>query len=521
MDERIQINGGRGITMVTGLILVVMATSKYRSLHTSVYDLGVFFSNLYQISILGIWKGIFVGHVQPFLLIWAFIYGVFPVEFAPYILLSLQSLMLVLPGFWLARQYGILGVLALVLYFPIWYNALFDFHTDHLVVPLLFWFFLLVEKKQYRLAAVPALTLALVKEPYALQTVACGIFLLICKKEYRTGTLIALAGIVYFLLCTKVLIPYFSLGGGSEVLGTSAYSWLGSGIFEMMHHVLTSPFAVLKEILWSREKLYYLIAVFGSFGFLPLFRPGYLIVALPIFAISLLAAENYFGIRHHYTAGLVAPMVIAFLKGKDHFLAFAEKYRVGREGWIGVIALGMVFANIWFSPSPISRNFWLGPDSPRHSWEYHYSVYFETERDRMIKSSLENFIPKDAPLVVSSQNTLNWARLFNRRNYYAFPQTVFEPNPEADWKEFSYADFLDFPFGGPPGFIKRFVTSDRVILDLKRPWFIGDRACPWVHGQCNDKELRDKFQGFVEQAIKTHRILFEKDGFYILDRPQN
>ncbi|PIQ96155.1 MAG: hypothetical protein COV67_11075, partial [Nitrospinae bacterium CG11_big_fil_rev_8_21_14_0_20_56_8] len=257
MDERIQINGGRGITMVTGLILVVMATSKYRSLHTSVYDLGVFFSNLYQISILGIWKGIFVGHVQPFLLIWAFIYGVFPVEFAPYILLSLQSLMLVLPGFWLARQYGILGVLALVLYFPIWYNALFDFHTDHLVVPLLFWFFLLVEKKQYRLAAVPALTLALVKEPYALQTVACGIFLLICKKEYRTGTLIALAGIVYFLLCTKVLIPYFSLGGGSEVLGTSAYSWLGSGIFEMMHHVLTSPFAVLKEILWSREKLYY------------------------------------------------------------------------------------------------------------------------------------------------------------------------------------------------------------------------------------------------------------------------
>ena len=36
--------------------------------------------------------------------------------------------------------------IAFILYFPLWYNGLFDFHIDHLAVPFIFGF-LMMEKK--------------------------------------------------------------------------------------------------------------------------------------------------------------------------------------------------------------------------------------------------------------------------------------------------------------------------------------------------------------------------------------
>ena len=57
------------------------------------------------------------------------------------------GLFLVLPVIGLYRHFGIIPALAFSFYFPLWYNALFDFHIDHLAIPILFGFFFLNEKE--------------------------------------------------------------------------------------------------------------------------------------------------------------------------------------------------------------------------------------------------------------------------------------------------------------------------------------------------------------------------------------
>jgi hypothetical protein len=47
------------------------------------------------------------------------------------------------------------------------------------------------------------------------------------------------------------------------------------------------------------------------------------------------------------------------------------------------------------------------------------------------------------------------------------------------------------------------------MLDLKKPWFINDRGCI-------TKEEKKEFFNLFSKAKKYYKIMFKKDGFYIL-----
>ena len=120
-------------------IFSVMSVLKYHNLNSTYFDFGVFLNNCYMVS-LGHWQRIFVSHVQPFSFIFSLPYQLSPSLF-PVFLLAIQSALLALPIIGLNKHYGLIPALAFLLYFPIWYIALFDFHIDHLAIPLLFAFF--------------------------------------------------------------------------------------------------------------------------------------------------------------------------------------------------------------------------------------------------------------------------------------------------------------------------------------------------------------------------------------------
>ena len=202
-------------------VRAALSTAKYGTLHSTYYDLGIFFNHFSNFFSGQFWR-IFTGHVQPSIAVWSIVYEILPEGWGPIGVLLLQAGVLAWPIAPLYRHYGIIPALAYGLFFPVWYNALFDFHTDHLAVALLFGFFFLVKSGRIHAAVLPALLLSLVKEPFALQTAACGLFLLLSGKHKGAGVFLIAAGLLYFVFATQYIWPYFTIGprGGG---GLTAY----------------------------------------------------------------------------------------------------------------------------------------------------------------------------------------------------------------------------------------------------------------------------------------------------------
>ena len=159
-------------------LLSFMAIQKYVALHSATMDLGVFIHHMFNISVYSDWKRNFFGHIQPLVSPYSLLYLLWSSKYFPYAILVSQALFLVLPSYWLRQCYGKTVAIAYLLYFPLWFNVLNDFHMDHLAVPLMVGFFLFVHKGRHGWAAFAVIVLALVKEPYALQTVARTVLIL-------------------------------------------------------------------------------------------------------------------------------------------------------------------------------------------------------------------------------------------------------------------------------------------------------------------------------------------------------
>ncbi len=490
-----------------------MACLKYASLHTSIADMGFFMHHFYRMA-QGEWWYLFNVHAQPFMVFYAYLYRLFPLDWVPYLLLILQSGALLLPIVWLYRNYGGLCALAYGLYFPVWYNALFDFHMDHLAVPLLFAFFFLEKKGKLSGALACALALALVKEPFALQTAACGIYLVLIKKKWREGSILFIAGLAYFYLATHFLIPTFTTGvkGG---LDSSAFSWMGNSLSEILIYLVTHPFHALWAIVSEPGKLKFLLYIFIPLGFLSLLRPGILILALPLAAISLLSSDpNYYGWKYHYTAGLVAPVILAFSEALPKAVSIWSRLKFRKSVLYGILIVCMVGFHIWKAPSPVSQKFWTSK-----GWSYHFTAYQPTKRDGLIKMALKANIPAEATTAISVQNTVNWNHLTDRKNFFRFPQGIENPHSVLGSSGQSLLSFVGGIFTGntqSPTF--ELVWAEFVVIDLTRKWFIWENSCSWAHGKCSNPEKEQAIIDWIEKTKVYYNIIFQYDRFFIFQR---
>jgi uncharacterized membrane protein len=190
-------------------ILSGMAVLKYLSLHSTIADLGFFLNNFFNYSS-GAWWRVWQGHIQPLIPVWSLLYLGLPGEVVPVVLILFQACLLAAPVYFLCLYYGWLPGVAYVLYFPLWFNALFDFHFDHLAVPLLFAFFFFEQRGKIHLSVISALALLLVKEPFALQTVACGLYLILFSRKFLFGSILIAVGIFWFYVSVNMVLPGFS-----------------------------------------------------------------------------------------------------------------------------------------------------------------------------------------------------------------------------------------------------------------------------------------------------------------------
>ena len=127
------------------------------------------------------------------------------------------------------------------------------------------------------------------------------------KRGLILGVSLALFSVVYLLLVTRVVIPWFR--NGEEVHYARYFAKFGDSLGQIVLSMLTKPRLVFDEFV-TMTSANYLLALFVPLAFLPFLSPGRLLVAAPILGLLCLneiVKSDPFP-RHHFQ-GPVLPIL--------------------------------------------------------------------------------------------------------------------------------------------------------------------------------------------------------------------
>ncbi len=179
---------------------------------------------------------------------------------------------------------------AYLLYFPLHWTMISDFHSVTLATSIILWAFYFAETRRFSASFACIFLAWLTKENVPLVTACMGLYFM-WKKERRFGGALFLMSAMWFLLVYKGIMPYFR--GGTH---------FAEGYYTL--NIVDNFFRFFRL-----ETLVYVFTLLKSFLFLPLLAPQILLIALPEWLIVLLSSnENMRVVSYHYTA-LLTPFV--------------------------------------------------------------------------------------------------------------------------------------------------------------------------------------------------------------------
>jgi uncharacterized membrane protein len=329
---------------------------------------------------------------------------------SPELLLVAQSVLVALgalPVFWLARKHlasdraAVGFALAYLLYPATQWLTLNEFHPVALATPLLLFAFWYLDEDRLVPFALFASLAALTKEEIALVVAGFGLWYALARRRRAAGGVIAACGVAVSLIAVLVVIPHFN-DNGTEF--ASRYDNVPAEAFEgdTVRYIFHLGFPLL-----------------GLFVLAPLA----LVAALPEFLLNVFSeTETQTSIHFHYTAGLIAPLVIASVLGAK---------RVRRLSVAVLVVAACLIANWKLGAVPLWGYVPGGED-------FEHSAATVTHHDRVAERALR-LIPGRA--VVSASNSLG-AHLSERRRVLSVPKFSDASWVAVDETRPSYADRL-------------------------------------------------------------------------------
>ena len=131
---------------------------------------------------------------------------------------------------------GLLVALAYLLYAPLHFVALSDFHEISLAVPLLMAAGAALLERRLRLSLVCLALAILAKEEVILIVFGFGLYIYFVMRRRRAGAAVTIAAVLIGILVFKVLIP--APNGGSSYTFFNRYTVLGTSPGEMLRTLL-------------------------------------------------------------------------------------------------------------------------------------------------------------------------------------------------------------------------------------------------------------------------------------------
>jgi len=324
------------IFTIFSIIFSLISIVNHYLFRTSALDMGVFNHALYNYShfnlsyfTLGLTDqeiGViecFGDHFSPFILLLTPFYYLF----GTYSLLIVQ-IAFVLLGAWGIYKYASsvlesqsVVVLIVVQFFSIWgiYSALsFDFHMNVIAAMLVPWLFYFYRKQNLQMLILIFLLMLFARENISIWLVfiLAGMWIdndfhRIKVSKYLFPILITFA-VLYFVVVIKYVmpafVPYKSVGQ------LSRYLYLGENLSQVFYSIITQPkqtfsllfFSPLPEAVYQNIKIELHLMVLLSGGFLFIYRPGFLVMLIPIYLQKLLSTDyGMWGINYHYSIEFV------------------------------------------------------------------------------------------------------------------------------------------------------------------------------------------------------------------------
>jgi uncharacterized membrane protein len=422
---------------IFAFVTFVMSSVRYAGLHTTFYDLGVFEHFAYRflqgdLSVLtAAWsEPIPYTHVQPIFIVHALAYGVLP---SPLTLVALQSLTLALTFPLLERIAAklaprpaphLLPTLLLVSG-PMWFQALFDFHTDHVAIPAALLAVLGIVERRVGRTLIGLTLMALTKENFVITAALLALVGAIRNRTWLLGS----AGFCLFVAGVWVIVRYLPSVTPAGAAPLPAFQHLGANGQEILSNLVGQPSLFFSTL--DAAKVRYLALIFIPTLGLAFLGWNMLIPSAFTLTFVLLSTNpSHSCTCTQYTAGVLPFVLAATALGWSRLARFAPE-SVTRRLPLG-LAMATILVFLADSPSPVGRQFLLNKGL------FGWSRY--TEGWRLGEASaVAAAIPAGA--TVSLQNSVNASAVIRRPHVLPFPTGVFAPAPFTGHKaEFAVID---------------------------------------------------------------------------------
>jgi uncharacterized membrane protein len=416
--------------LVFSLYLPVFQYLKYSSLHVFV-DLSHWLQLLHSIVETGRPESLnselavpgtfnyFSAHFVPFIYLVALPFAIVPRAETLIVVNYLVMVSAAIPLYRLARscnhprEVGWFLVLLLIGYPTFQYIVLYEFEMLRFSVPALLWMVYFWERRRRGAYWAALLLSTLVREEVGLTVAMFGVYVLLADTRKTEGALTIAAGVSAFWIISQVVMPALSGSREYEHVAAGIFSQFGRTPAEAIHGILTRPSVVLTTIAHP-AKLANLVMMGLPLLFLPLLAPLVLVSTLANVGIGLLSSSIvHTSYMLYYLSPTIPFLCYAIVKGWNRVQHVSSAV-------MAATLCGLLTANVFFGPSPLSLQFWFRSvrPAPFRTQSFHRTVYAVTDHHRLA-ARLADQIPDGA--VVSSQQFLH-SRLVRKKGAMVFPQ---------------------------------------------------------------------------------------------------
>ena len=320
--------GTRTVAVVVGVgafaafsILSAISCLRYKTFSTPNFDFGIFTNMFHHMRKTGLplvtcerdaLLSHFAVHISPIYYLLLPFYWIFPSPLTLQIGQAAVLMLGVIPVVLLARHYRLsqrVQILLALLYcfYPVLSTGCFyDIHENCFLPLCLLWTFYFFEKEKPIPMYIAAVCVLAVKEDAAIYLLIFAVYMILGRKKYLHGGVIALLSAVYFLLATHLINTV-----GDGVLNNRFDNLIApgeEGLGGILQLAVTNPGYLLTQLFTEKDggwgKIAYLLQMLLPLAGLPLLtrKPSRWILLAPLL-ISLLSHYVYLydvGFQYHF-----------------------------------------------------------------------------------------------------------------------------------------------------------------------------------------------------------------------------
>lgn len=341
------------LIVVGGICYFLAAWLRYHTLRAGALDLGVWDQTMFLIArgkapfstILNI--HMLADHAAVLIYAIAQLYRIYPTVCWLLLIQAVSMAGAAWPIWRLARIAGIAPsiaralIVSYLLYPVVAMASLRDFYPEVLAVPALLAMVLCARQQRFGWFVFWLLIGLSTKEAMAITFAATGLYLTAFARSRIYGIVCFATSVVWFVVATKLVIPYF--GQGNQPDSTRFFSYMGESESQIMATMLLRPLVPLKALV-DGPWLFYLAAIIVPvmWGLSPR-RLSPLLCAIPCMLLILLSTkEEFHSPFHHYSLPVVPFVFLAMINSLPTKRAWFVRERYIVIWSVAIVLVGVI-----------------------------------------------------------------------------------------------------------------------------------------------------------------------------------